>query len=237
MNKKIKLADLKDGDIMMKFNDSSFLNTLISFSQWIFTSANADLVTHAGIYVLGNIIEVNGDGLNSDDLQDKDHKDMEYFVFRANDGEVAYNIGGLAYQTYNRSGKELLDGKKLTYSKSGAFASLFRKGGATEKELIDSIEHEIGLLYLREGASQFCSEFVTICIQYAMKNVGVNSIDPKSWRLQYALKRVGVNLNDKLGKLAHPARTMTPANLARALIDCGDHFHFAGVLPKDAARI
>lgn len=218
MSKKIKLADLKDGDIMMKFSDSSFLNNLISSMQWTFTDANADAITHAGIYALGNIIEVNGAGLNSDDLQDKDHKDLEYCVFRANNGEVAYNIGGLAYQTYNRSGKELLDGKKLTYSKSGAFASLFRKGEATGEELIDSIEKEIGLLYLREGASQFCSEFVSICIQYALKNVGVK-------------------LDGKLGKLARTAQSLTPANLTRALVDCGEHFHFAGVLPKSAARI
>ncbi|MGE5503678.1 MAG: hypothetical protein ACM31L_04580 [Actinomycetota bacterium] len=214
---KIKVADLDDGDIMLKFSDDSVLNTFIHAGQGVFTDSKASAITHAGIYAQGYIIEVNGEGLNCDPLDDKDHKDLHYLVMRAVDPNVAHNIGGLAWQTYNRSGKALEEGKKLTYSKSGAFASLFRKGNASEKELIDSIEKEMGLLYLRQGASQFCSEFVSICIQYALKNCEVK-------------------LDGSLGKLAKTAQSLTPANLTQALLDSKKHFKFWGVLPGGSER-
>ncbi len=252
---------LKHGDILLKLDDGTMLNTLIGTAQFATGHGKRSCAVHAGIALVYDnpaIVEVNSAGIQWNYLSDGDHKNLNYIVFRHNDVDVADYIAGLAHQLHDKGGDQTCIGEKVTYSASGAAASTLRKGNIGIKQMEEDMENEVGRIFSRSGSSMlmgspniieeeekaierkkfwswiltknevekpflqngvglFCSEFVTICIQYALKETK-GFEDDEVWK-----------------GLRRSATAMTPGTLWEAL-EQSPNFSYVGFLQGGEKR-
>nr|WP_314072427.1 hypothetical protein [uncultured Roseococcus sp.] len=158
---KAPTGPLEPGDILVKMNDATGLNFLITYGQ-VFT-ANGDhaLWTHAGLATSSTMIaEMNGEGLQHHNLTGS-NAGYTYAVFRCNYRQVALGA--------DEANSVLLGlGRgKVVYSKSGAVSSLLpslidsSKKGRLKKAL-DDIDN-------KKNLELFCSEHVVFCYLVALE--------------------------------------------------------------------
>lgn len=156
---KAPTGSLEAGDILIKMNDTSGLNLLITFGQMQTATGDHALWTHAGLATSSTMIaEMNGEGLQHHSLTGS-NAGHTYAVFRCNYRQVA-----LAAAEANAT---LLACKNVVYSKSGAVSSLLpslvnsSKTGRLKQVLeAKAADKSFGL---------FCSEHVVFCYLVALE--------------------------------------------------------------------
>lgn len=185
--KKLKVTDLRDGDILLLHDTKSAKHKLIADFQFLrsplrFRTGKSSL-THAGIYSGdGKILEASGaEGLRDPYLIEKS-KGYKYRVWRLtknnNQGKVSATAADFARKNIDisESGKVLAEefgqpelGSFGSYSKSKVIKGYLRsskRGKFAEKAVEKLIEDPYG------DGEFYCSEFVARCYEYACKSCG-----------------------------------------------------------------
>lgn len=149
---------IKAGDIMVKYNDGSAINNLISFGQF-FGRGNSSF-THAGLAASPtHIIEMDGDGLQLHNLAGENSQ-YRYRVFRCTltgVGDGAAAAGEMMLAAFSAGATD------LPYSPLSAFASVSK---STELPNADIANDMLDTL-LKGGEALFCSGHVVLCYQMA----------------------------------------------------------------------
>lgn len=170
-------GSLEAGDILIKMNDVTFLNVLITYGQSYTDTGDHALWTHAGLATSSNMIaEMNGDGLQHHNLAGS-NAGYTYAVFRCNYRQVAIAAA--------EANAVLLQQKagKITYSKSGAFSSLL-------PSLIDSskrgrLARALSDIEAGKPLDLFCSEHVVFCYLAALEEENTLSMVNKGTEFQH----------------------------------------------------
>lgn len=149
---------LKAGDIMMKYNDGSGVNNLISFGQFFGRGSSA--FTHAGIASSpSTIIEMDGEGLQEHNLAGENSQ-YRYKVFRCGHSQIA--AGAAAAAEMMRAGFAA-GNTNITYSVTGALASITKHQDLQNADVASDVLDRL----LGGGNAFFCSGHVVLCYQMA----------------------------------------------------------------------
>lgn len=149
---------LKAGDIMMKYNDGSAINNLISFGQF-FGRGNSSF-THAGIASSAStIIEMDGHGLQEHNLAGENSQ-YRYRVYRCVYSQVA--AGAAAAAEMMRAGFAA-GNTNITYSATGALGSISSREDLPNADIANDMLDKL----LAGGDAFFCSGHVVLCYQMA----------------------------------------------------------------------
>jgi hypothetical protein len=154
---------LQAGDILIKYNDGSAVNNIISFGQ--FFGKGPAKYTHAGITSSPTtIIEMDGHGLQEHNLLTDDAL-ITYDAFRCTLPEIAAGaceaarmmLEGFRSQTDNKPNMG------ITYSVSGALCSISKNQFFQDSDVANRVLDKL----LASGDTFFCSGHVVLCYQMA----------------------------------------------------------------------
>lgn len=197
----LRCADLRAGDLMLKFNAGSVINQAIALGQRAAAQLNPQVV-HAGV-MFDNIfiVEASGGGIHASDMRVQ-NASYGYLVYRPRSMAIANGAGTCAKMMFDIQVRH----GNLKYSVPGAVKSLFPGGGAGPRgpgdmdQLLDRI---------LEGRTHrfFCSQFVVYVYQFVAEQNGIS----------------GASL------FALPDSKVSPSTLA-SLLQANPHFAEAGYM-------
>ncbi|MEO3473490.1 hypothetical protein AAFN86_16610 [Roseomonas sp. CAU 1739] len=149
---------LKPGDIMVKYNDHSAINSIIAFGQ--FFGRGSSQFTHAGLCASPtHIIEMDGDGLQLHDLT-AENSHYSYRVYRCvidGVGAGAAAAGEMMLAAFQAGATN------LTYSLGQAAASVWKSSAVPNGDIANDMLEKL----LAGGDAFFCSGHVVLCYQMA----------------------------------------------------------------------
>jgi hypothetical protein len=152
------LGLLKPGDIMVKYNDGSGVNNLITFGQ--FFGRGDSSFTHAGLaHSATHIIEMDGHGLQLHDLTGENSQ-YRYRVYRClidGVGAGAAAAGEMMLEAFRAGAAD------ITYSALGAFGSISKSSALPNADVANGTLDTL----LAGGDAFFCSGHVVLCYQMA----------------------------------------------------------------------
>lgn len=158
----IAIADLMVGDILLKLNDGSNVNNIISAGQKLTKAEEYKDITHAAIYHGNNIIvESIGDGVVRGDLRQAPRRDNVYLVFRCLNQPLREDAAARANDLWNAHRQH----KNIKYGKAIAGRSVLKV--PKKAPAAADIDAKGDSLMAGEKHTIFCSSFVTFVYQWA----------------------------------------------------------------------
>lgn len=149
---------LRPGDIMVKYNDGSGVNNLITFGQ--FFGRGDSGFTHAGLAASStHIIEMDGHGLQLHDLTGENSQ-YRYRVYRcgiSGIGAGAAAAGEMMLEAFRAGATD------VTYSLKDAFLSISKSSALPNADVANDTLDTL----LAGGEAFFCSGHVVLCYQMA----------------------------------------------------------------------
>ncbi len=201
---------LHTGDIMVKHNDGSLVNNLISFGQLF--GRGSSKYTHAGILSdKHRIIEMDGHGLQEHDLRNE-NRGVTYDVFHCTVKELRYGAAEVAKMMLANFGSQS-GNPSITYSKGGAFKSISSRTAFTDDDVANTSLDKL----LQSGDAFFCSGHVVLCYQIAASQMQIEN------QLQNVFPVQQINQLFSLQDVCYQ-----PAYLQQVLSKQGSGFTFTG---------
>lgn len=157
---------LQSGDVLLKLNAGSAVNTMIQLAQAAVGDEFPNVV-HAGVLFDPHyIIEASGGGIHANDLR-VGNRAFEYVVYRCTDPAVAAGAGTYAKVVLDIHAEH----HSVGYNLLGGLRALLPggRGAAPSRSAMDA---RLDAMLAGQNRPNFCSQFVVAVYQFAAEQNG-----------------------------------------------------------------
>jgi hypothetical protein len=166
--------DLRSGDILLEWNGGTAVHQAIRFGQKLMKRGTEELIHAAICFDNRYLIDSTSNGISARDIYLQD-KGYSFSVYRPNSPALAAGAATCArlFMDINDSTK-----RGLTYSYTGAVASIFKGSGAAPTR--DQMDVAFENLMKGKDHPFFCSQFVVFVFQFVAEqnNLAAGKIFP-----------------------------------------------------------
>jgi hypothetical protein len=159
--------DLRPGDILLEWNAGSAVHQAIRFGQKLMGRGTEELIHAAIMFDNRYLIDSTSDGITPRDIYLQD-KGYSFSVYRPTSPSLANGAATCAkvFMDINASTK-----RGITYSYTGALASIFKSPGAAPSS--DQLDALFETLIKGKDHPFFCSQFVVFVFQFVAEQNGL----------------------------------------------------------------
>ncbi len=171
---------LHNGDIMVKHSDGKLVSNLIRFGQ--FFGQGDSKYTHAGILSdHHHIVEMDGQGLNKNDLSGVHNVNVTYTVFHCRNVKLrraAANVADMMVENFGLGSQH----QNINYDGKGAFGSIWSHSNVGDTSDLGSMALD---RLLGAGDAFFCSGHVVLCYQIAASQLSMSGQTQGQFPIQH----------------------------------------------------